>query len=117
MVSENKVKLNRSGTTGSVSLIVIGIILILAAIVFYFVKNTNWFVITIGVIGLVTIILGIAILLYAQSYELKSQKEKLLPQEESKKVEIPRCGGMTPSETPTKVFGVVPNKGFNFHQL
>lgn len=72
------VEVNKSGTAGSVSLIVIGIILILAAIVFYFVKNMNYFAITIIIIGIITLILGLVIIFYVQSHELSKQKKKYI---------------------------------------
>lgn len=81
------VEVNKSGTAGSVSLIVIGIILILAAIVFYFVKNTNYFAITIIVIGIITLILGLVIIFYVQSHELSKQKRMYVSSKKTKELE------------------------------
>lgn len=71
------VEVNRSGLGGSISLVVIGIILILAALVFYFIKNVNYFAITIIIIGIITIILGAFIIFYT-TREIKRQKLKAL---------------------------------------
>lgn len=68
---------------GSLSLIVIGIILILIAIVFYFVKNTNFFAIAVIVIGILTIILGIIVWFLDKK---KKEEMVIAPVPETKKV-------------------------------
>lgn len=121
---KKQVEVNRSGLTGSIALIVIGVILVLAAVVFYFVKNTSLFALTMVIIGVISVILGIAILFYTQSFELRRQKkEKLSHIEELSSVTttdkpVSVCGNqVSKPEIPKAVINVEPNSSFNSYFL